>query len=106
MRNGAAVDPQVDIGLSRRGDDWVVSVHDNGPGIDEDDAARLFASFADEAGVAGLAVCRRIVERHGGTIWAESVAGRGTKVCFTVPAGGKAEVEAAAAAAAPAAAGG
>jgi two-component system, sensor histidine kinase and response regulator len=96
VRNGAAVDPQVDIGLSRRGDDWVVSVHDNGPGIDEDDAARLFASFADEAGVAGMAVCRRIVERHGGTIWAESVAGRGTKVCFTVPVGGKAEAASAA----------
>ncbi|MEA2828868.1 MAG: hypothetical protein QOG43_3307 [Actinomycetota bacterium] len=85
LRNGADVDPQVDIGLSRRGDDWVVSVHDDGPGIDEDDAARLFASFADEDGMAGLALCRRIVERHGGTIWAESVPGRGTRVCFTVP---------------------
>ncbi len=87
VRNGSSVDPLVDVGLSRRGDDWVISVHDNGPGIDDDEAARLFASFADAHadGEPGLAVCRRIVERHGGTIWAESVAGRGTKVCFTVP---------------------
>jgi signal transduction histidine kinase len=85
--NGAAVDPAVEVGLSRRGDDWVISVHDNGPGLDEDEVARLFASFADAdaEGAAGLAVCRRIVERHGGTIWAESAPGRGTKVCFTVP---------------------
>ena len=87
VRHGSAVDPAVDVGLSRRGDDWVISVHDNGPGLDEDEVARLFASFADAdaEGAAGLAVCRRIVERHGGTIWAESVPGRGTKVCFTVP---------------------
>ena len=69
--------------------------HDNGPGISEGEAAQLFASFApaaravpttgdDGAGV-GLAVCRRIVERHGGTIWAESFAGRGTSVSFTLP---------------------
>ena len=85
VRGEAAADPEVDIGLSRRGDDWVICVHDNGPGIDEDEAARLFASFGDTDGEPGLAVCRRIVERHGGTIWAESVPGRGTKVCFTVP---------------------
>jgi len=87
VRNGAAVDPAVEVGLSRRGDDWVISVHDNGPGLDEDEVARLFASFADAdaEGAAGLAFCRRIVERHGGTIWAESVPGRGTTVCFTIP---------------------
>ena len=43
--NGAAVDPAVDVGLSRRGDDWVISVHDNGPGLDEDEVARLFATL-------------------------------------------------------------
>ncbi len=87
VRNGSSIDPRVDIGLSRRSDDWVISVHDNGPGVDDDELARLFASFADSGadGTTGLAVCRRIVERHGGTIWAEAVSGRGTKLCFTVP---------------------
>ncbi|MEA2932837.1 MAG: hypothetical protein QOI56_1622 [Actinomycetota bacterium] len=86
LRNGAEVDPGIDVGLSRRDRDWVVSVQDNGPGIDDDEAARLFASFADDGGNPGLAVCRRIVERHGGTIWAESAPGRGTTVSFTLPA--------------------
>ena len=91
VRTGAEVDPEIDVGLSRRDEDWVVCVRNNGPGIDEDEAARLFASFGpspDGGGDddrPGLAVCRRIVERHGGTIWAESVAGRGTTVCFTLP---------------------
>jgi signal transduction histidine kinase len=86
------VEPEVDVGLSRRDDAWVVRVGNNGPGLDEEEAARLFASFgpdpdgADGDRATGLAVCRRIVERHGGTIWAESVAGRGTDVCFTLPA--------------------
>ncbi len=85
LRNGSAADPAVAVALSRRGDAWVVCVQDNGPGIGDDEAARLFASFADADGDPGLALCRRIVERHGGTIWAESVAGRGTAVCFTLP---------------------
>ncbi|HVF14795.1 MAG TPA: response regulator [Acidimicrobiales bacterium] len=97
LRTVADVDPEVDVGLSRRDDDWVICVRTNGPALDEDEAARLFASFggpsqdgagddADDPGPAsGLAVCRRIVERHGGTIWVESAPGRGTDVCFTLP---------------------
>ena len=85
LRNGADVDPEVDVGLSRRHDDWVVSVRNNGRGIHEDEVARLFASFADDDGSPGLAVARRIVERHGGTIWAELAPGRGTTVSFTLP---------------------
>ncbi len=85
LRNGAAADPEVDVALSHRGDDWVISVHDNGPGMSEGETARLFASFAD-ADAAGLAACRRIVERHGGTVWAESFPGRGSAVSFTLPA--------------------
>ena len=86
------VDPEIDVGLSRRDDDWVIRVRNSGPGLDEAEAARLFASFgpdpedADGDGAPGLAVCRRIVERHGGTIWAESVPGRGPDICFTLPA--------------------
>ncbi len=85
VRNGADVDPEVSVGLSRRDDAWVVCVQSNGPGMGEDESARLFASFADDDGSPGLSVCRRIVERHGGTIWAEPVDGRGTTVCFTLP---------------------
>ncbi len=45
---------------------------------------QLGSSPASPDRATGLAVCRRMVERHSGTIWAESVPGRGTMVCFTV----------------------
>jgi len=85
--------PEVHVGLTRRGDDWVISVRDNGIGISEEALPRLFTIFGrlnprdeyDGTGV-GLAICRRVIERHGGTVWAESVRGRGTTVSFTLPA--------------------
>ena len=91
VQNVAEVDPAIEVGLSRRDEDWVVCVRSNGPGVDDDEAARLFASFGpvhDDNGAdggLGLALCRRIVERHGGTIWIEPVTSRGTSVCFTLP---------------------
>lgn len=85
--------PEVHVALSRRDGDWVVSVRDNGVGMEPDEVARLFTMFArlhpreghPGAGL-GLAACRRVVERHGGTIWADSLPGQGTTVSFTVPA--------------------
>ena len=63
---------------------------DNGRGIAPQHLARVFQIFQrccpDVPGVGvGLAVAQRIVQRHGGTIWAESVVGSGTSICFTWP---------------------
>jgi signal transduction histidine kinase len=83
---------RVHVSVSRRGDDTAITVRDNGTGIPVDDLPRVFTVFArpwgagDRAGAGlGLATCRRIVERHGGRIWAESGPDRGTAVSFTLP---------------------
>jgi signal transduction histidine kinase len=74
-----------------------VTVADNGPGVAETDLPRLFTAFARPAPAAGvtngrgaglgLALCRRIVERHGGMIWAERGADGGLAVRFELPEG-------------------
>jgi signal transduction histidine kinase len=74
-----------------------VAVADNGPGVAETDLPRLFTAFARSAPAAGgsngrgaglgLALCRRIVERHGGMIWAERGADGGLVVRFELPEG-------------------
>jgi signal transduction histidine kinase len=84
------VGPDIHVGLSRREDSWVIAVRDKGSGISADRLPQLFTMFGRQArsdghGGMGLAIARRIVERHGGTIWAESVADLGTTVSFTVP---------------------
>jgi CheY-like chemotaxis protein len=83
----------IEIGCDRRGNDWLVYVHDNGIGLDMKDSERIFEVFhrlhaksdCDGTGI-GLAICRRIVEAHGGGIWAESVPGKGSTFYFTLPA--------------------
>ena len=70
---------------------WLFRLTDNGRGIAPQHLARVFQMFqrchSDVPGVgAGLAVAQRIVQRHGGTIWAESTVGAGTSICFTLPA--------------------
>jgi signal transduction histidine kinase len=83
---------EIHIGLSRRDDCWVVSVRDDGPGVPEQSLPGLFTLLGgpspDEGGPAGvgLPIARHIVERHGGTIWADSVPGQGTTISFTLPA--------------------
>ncbi|WP_226042756.1 PAS domain S-box protein [Natrinema sp. DC36] len=84
--------PKVDISAERNGSKWVVSVSDEGIGIEPKDTDRVFEVFQslhplDEhsgTGV-GLALCERIVERHGGDIWIDSVPGEGTTFSFTLP---------------------
>ena len=87
--------PRVDIGHQGMHEDMpVFYVRDNGVGIAPEFHERIFGLFnkldvrSDGTGV-GLALVRRIVEFHGGTIWVESKPGEGTTFFFTLPAGGK-----------------
>lgn len=86
------VPPAVHIGAEARGAEWVISIRDNGIGFDPDHSRRIFLMFQrvhpqeDYAGTgAGLAICKRIVERHGGRIRAEGEPGKGSTFSFTLP---------------------
>jgi signal transduction histidine kinase len=82
--------PRVEVGAERRGHEWVVTVRDNGVGIAREDSARVFGMFSRlersvEGSGIGLAVCRRVVEAHGGHIWVEPADGEGSAFRFTLP---------------------
>jgi signal transduction histidine kinase len=86
----AAAPPRVEVSALADSEEWVVTVRDNGVGVDPDHASRIFGMFARVNGEAegtgiGLAVCRRVIEAHGGRIWVESVAGGGSAFRFTLP---------------------
>jgi PAS domain S-box-containing protein len=84
--------PNIHISAKQDENSWTFSVSDNGIGIDPQYADRIFKIFQrlhtrDEypgTGI-GLAICKRIAEQHGGTIWIESVSGSGSTLYFTIP---------------------
>jgi PAS domain S-box-containing protein len=85
--------PVVRISAERKGAEWVFTVADNGIGFDAEYADRVFVMFQRLHGRdaypgtgIGLAVCKKIVERHGGKIWVDSKPGEGASFHFTLPA--------------------
>ena len=84
--------PHITLTAERDGDFWHVKVSDNGIGFEQEHADKIFQMFqrlhSDDkySGTGlGLAMCKKIVELHGGKIWAESAPGKGTTFHFTLP---------------------
>ena len=85
--------PRVHISARRDGEEWIISVKDNGIGIDPKHFSRLFVIFQRLHGPQqypgtgiGLALCQRIIARHGGRVWVESAPGQGSEFLFTLKA--------------------
>jgi PAS domain S-box-containing protein len=93
IKYNTSTPPRVTVSARREGTAWVFSVADNGIGIDPALRGQVFEMFRrlhtqqeyPGTGI-GLAICQRVVERHGGKIWVESGEGGGSVFSFTLPA--------------------
>jgi len=84
--------PRIHVGVQQDAGEWLFRISDNGIGLDPKFAERIFVIFQrlhqgdtyPGTGM-GLAICKRIVQRHGGRIWVESQSGKGATFYFTLP---------------------
>jgi light-regulated signal transduction histidine kinase (bacteriophytochrome) len=84
-------EPRIEISVRQQGSEWLFAVKDNGMGIAPEYQQKIFGVFTRLHGKSipgtgiGLAICQRVVQRHGGRIWVESELGQGATFYFTLP---------------------
>jgi len=92
LKYSEAVPPRIRLDATQTGDEWVLGVRDNGIGINPEYAEQIFQPFKrlhgqgkfEGTGI-GLAICRKVAERHHGRIWVESEEGKGAYFRFALP---------------------
>ena len=92
LKYRSAAPPRVHVGARQEGGAWIFSVQDNGIGIEPVYATQIFGLFkrlhsaSEHSGTGiGLAICKKLVERYGGSIWVESELGKGATFFFSIP---------------------